>query len=739
MSLSLSGRILGKYFRLTKSPPALFLRLLQFIRRRLLLPLQLFAVVFLLGAWWTVPKIEADLARRATAILRDMGLEGQVRLVRFEGPVASLAGTVTTPEARDRLIQRLESMENLWGLRVKNPQAIQIIPPAIPVSYRLDFAPRAIKLTGQLPGETEKKGLARKLQKLFPKSTLTDLSTVVTNTTNAGVAPQLLEHLPELNALGQLRWVSMEDGFLTLSANLPNPATQQMLMEKLAELGEHARAEDLHIIGTPTLEMKFATGQIQLSGEIGEASDQEATIEFVKALFPKAKVEGHFTINEQLGPVDWLLPKLQPLPALQKLGRLLHVVFRDAEPVVEAETANASAQISMTAAIEEAYRKEVKTSVVIAAPVINTATGPSFWAEVGEEDTRLTASVADEAGKTLLLEKLAVLFPKTKFTPTVTLNPALASSRLFLLQLDPLADVPVIESSFILRGFGLVEGRLKIGGLVPDEATKDRLSGMVLKRFQGRVTLDIAVDAAYLPSPEAYWAGEFSAGKLLLKGQVSSKALATSLLSELQEAYPRLTIENALEILPSGLRAGDWSTWLPGLNVVAAPEQTIQLSWQNNHLTLSTRTPSELGKQRMLHRLHRTFNDKITAQIEVVADAALADQPAVTLVDCIIYLESGQSDFMAANVRTLEQVLELMQVHPDLKISINSHTDAKGAFNANLNTSQQRAETVRKWLLRRQIDPSRITAQGFGSKRPIADMKTELGRDANRRLEFHVR
>ncbi len=704
-----------------------------------MLPLQLFLAVFALGVWWGMPKIEKDLTNRATSLLREMKLEKQVRVIRFDGPVATLTGSLPDASLRTELIQRLESMESLWGLRVGNPQSIQIIPPSIPVFYRLDFANREIKLTGNVPGELEKKSLNRKVRLLFPKSTITDMSTIVSNTDVATMSLNLLEHLPDLQKNHQLRWVTVDDGQLTVSANLPSEEARQAIVDRLTAMGTHAHADDLRVITPPQMELKFSQNSlITLSGRLASEEDQKIALDFVKSLFPKMKVEGSFEIEETLGPVEWIFGKLEPLPGLQKLGRLMGCKVADNLPVVKAETPNASSRISMLAAIEEAYGRKVKASVGIAQPLVTTTVGSALWAQVGEDITPVSLTVASDSEATMFMDKLATLFPKMTFQPTVTLKPKLAAARLYLPLLDPLADLSNIDSNFFLREFGLVDGRLKFKGIVPDEATRERFSGLILRQHSGRVSVQLDVDPAFSLSPDAHWAVTFGPAGMTLKGQVASKHLSSAVVADLTEAYPGMPVENALEITPGGLRAGSWKELLAGLSLVAAPEQTIQIAWHHDKLTLSARTPSEETKASMEARLGSIYGKQIDAQIEVVADSALADNPAVTLIDCTLRIRAGQVDFMSANLPILQRVLDLMQIHPDLKISIDSHTDAKGTFNANLNTSQTRANTIAQWLGRRGIAAERIKARGFGSRRPVADMKTEAGRNVNRRIEFHV-
>jgi len=56
----------------------------------------------------------------------------------------------------------------------------------------------------------------------------------------------------------------------------------------------------------------------------------------------------------------------------------------------------------------------------------------------------------------------------------------------------------------------------------------------------------------------------------------------------------------------------------------------------------------------------------------------------------------------------------------------------------NIQLSKERAESVRTYLIKKGVDPARMISGGYGPTVPIADNKTKAGREANRRVEFHI-
>jgi outer membrane protein OmpA-like peptidoglycan-associated protein len=110
----------------------------------------------------------------------------------------------------------------------------------------------------------------------------------------------------------------------------------------------------------------------------------------------------------------------------------------------------------------------------------------------------------------------------------------------------------------------------------------------------------------------------------------------------------------------------------------------------------------------------------------------------ITLSGGVLF-ESGKSALLpSAQLKLNDVAKSLIQEDPDSKIVIEGHTDSQGAADFNQTLSQQRAQAVRDYLVSRGIASDRVTAQGFGFSRSIADNKSAEGRANNRRVEIVV-
>jgi OmpA-OmpF porin, OOP family len=104
-----------------------------------------------------------------------------------------------------------------------------------------------------------------------------------------------------------------------------------------------------------------------------------------------------------------------------------------------------------------------------------------------------------------------------------------------------------------------------------------------------------------------------------------------------------------------------------------------------------------------------------------------------------IEFATGKATILPKSFPIVDEVVRLMKVNQDIKrLAIEGHTDNRGSDELNERLSNDRANSVMKYLIDKGIDSGRLSAKGFGPKRPIADNNTATGRQRNRRVEFHI-
>lgn len=113
------------------------------------------------------------------------------------------------------------------------------------------------------------------------------------------------------------------------------------------------------------------------------------------------------------------------------------------------------------------------------------------------------------------------------------------------------------------------------------------------------------------------------------------------------------------------------------------------------------------------------------------------DPPKSFVLENVTF-ETGKADLKPESYTTLDELVEYLKRKADERIEVGGHTDNVGRAQANQILSQNRANTVRAYLLMKGIDPERVTAKGYGMDEPIAENTTAEGRQMNRRTEVKI-
>ena len=102
-----------------------------------------------------------------------------------------------------------------------------------------------------------------------------------------------------------------------------------------------------------------------------------------------------------------------------------------------------------------------------------------------------------------------------------------------------------------------------------------------------------------------------------------------------------------------------------------------------------------------------------------------------------ILFDTGKASIKSDSEKVLQTIGDVLKANAALKLEIQGHTDNVGQKAANQTLSQQRAESVRQYLITKfGIASARLTAVGFGDSKPVGPNTTEDGRAQNRRVEL---
>jgi outer membrane protein OmpA-like peptidoglycan-associated protein len=103
-----------------------------------------------------------------------------------------------------------------------------------------------------------------------------------------------------------------------------------------------------------------------------------------------------------------------------------------------------------------------------------------------------------------------------------------------------------------------------------------------------------------------------------------------------------------------------------------------------------------------------------------------------------VFFDTAKWTIKPVSFKLLNEVGEALKANPTMEVLVEGHTDSQGSDAMNLKLSQNRANSVREYLVAQGIESSRLTSIGFGETKPIDDNATAAGRERNRRVEFTI-
>jgi len=121
---------------------------------------------------------------------------------------------------------------------------------------------------------------------------------------------------------------------------------------------------------------------------------------------------------------------------------------------------------------------------------------------------------------------------------------------------------------------------------------------------------------------------------------------------------------------------------------------------------------------------------------KVDSDGCMITNQTITFNN--INFELNSAEITASSGPSLNRVAKALQAQQNFNVEIAGHTDSTGSASYNENLSDQRAKSVRQYLIEQGIDADRLTARGYGELEPIASNENQSGRAMNRRVEFRV-
>ncbi len=104
-----------------------------------------------------------------------------------------------------------------------------------------------------------------------------------------------------------------------------------------------------------------------------------------------------------------------------------------------------------------------------------------------------------------------------------------------------------------------------------------------------------------------------------------------------------------------------------------------------------------------------------------------------------VFFDTGKASIQKRSNALLDNIAQVLTVHPEIAlVQIEGHTDTVGVPEKNKRLSQDRADSVKAYLVKKGVAENRLRSVGFGQEKPAQGNETPAGREFNRRVEFNI-
>ena len=170
---------------------------------------------------------------------------------------------------------------------------------------------------------------------------------------------------------------------------------------------------------------------------------------------------------------------------------------------------------------------------------------------------------------------------------------------------------------------------------------------------------------------------------------------------------------------------------------IGSLEDELRLADQQLGGTLAQRDELIVQQEQQARSLERLI--QLEKLFEPTEASVIREGRSIVLRLTGLQFASGSSALNDASIQLLKKVDQAVIVYPDSVIMVEGHTDASGPQDLNARLSEDRANTVMRYMISdMRIEPRRLNAIGYGSNRPITLNNSAAGRAENRRIDLVI-
>jgi OmpA-OmpF porin, OOP family len=678
------------------------------------------------------PRIEADLQRRLQEALGRHGAGWAV-------PTFSGRDGVVVGEAPEESEQKkaIAIARGVWGVRRVNDRTA-VIEEQRNYVWSAALRDNRLKLSGFVPNEGTRKAIIGAAKATFPGRDIEDRMKLARGAPTTDVwLGGVSFGLKQLARLKSGARVDLDGTGLVIAGETEELSAYQSVKSALVNHMPHGIKLKSERVLPPAVKpyrwlANLANNQLQLEGYVPGEGARDDILNAAKKALPKAVI------------VDRMQPGSgEPKEFLGAIATVLAQVAQLEEGAVELNdnhltvTGLATTQ-EIAAAVDKTLRSDVPASIK-SEPQIK------FREASVQTVSPFTTAVAIDAGAVVL----------SGFIPSDALRAAALEAANELLAGMKVEDGLQVgggapegwQACFNagLSGLGrLGNGRFQMTdramefvGEAEDGAHADAVRGEVQAAANGACDAEFKISVTAPPGPDAGSSAEQEA-----KDRADAAAAAAA--EEAAQSAEEERMRAEAEAEEQRLRAeADRKAEEERLRAEAdrkAEEERLQAEANRKAEEERKRIEEERAAEQAKRRAEQAAAQRLeTAALQRAEEASRCQQMLSTTAKTgIIRFRRASDDLERASFPTLNQLAQIVNTCPEVRIEIEGHTDAEGTPTRNKRLSQRRAQSVAEYLTRAGVPAERLTAVGYGETRPVAPNDTIENRARNRRIEFAV-
>jgi outer membrane protein OmpA-like peptidoglycan-associated protein len=175
----------------------------------------------------------------------------------------------------------------------------------------------------------------------------------------------------------------------------------------------------------------------------------------------------------------------------------------------------------------------------------------------------------------------------------------------------------------------------------------------------------------------------------------------------------------------------------------AAAAQTAQRAARAEQLAAQQKAAAEADAETARQAAAQAESEKAELRKQLLQQLSMILQTRDSARGLIVNMsdvlfDTGSFTLKPGAREKLAKISGILLAYPGLKVQVEGHTDSVGTEEYNQRLSEQRAQSVREYLVNQQVSAEAVTAFGFGESKPVAGNDTPEGRQQNRRVELVV-